>query len=264
MSSAGEAAGLTMIRSDLLSNLAGIDHAFFGRTGGVSEGIYESLNAGPGSNDRPEAVAENRRRIAEAMGVGSERLLTAFQVHSATAEIVSGPFERQRPQCDGLVTRCPKLAVSALSADCAPVLLADATARVVAAAHAGWQGALGGILEATLAEMKRLGAAPARIVAAVGPCIGQASYETGPEFKARFTAADSANERFFILGEGDRELFDLKRYCAARLRAAGVSAVDVLAHDTFADEAHFFSNRRRTKRGEPDYGRNLSAIRLTR
>lgn len=255
---------LTVLRSDLLSNLTGIDHAFFGRTGGVSEGIYHSLNAGPGSDDNPQHVAENRRRIADALGVSSERLLTAWQVHSARAEIVSGPFGSQRPQCDGLVTRCPKLAVSALSADCAPVLLADATARVVAAAHAGWQGALAGVLEATLAEMKRLGAAPARIVAAVGPCIGQASYETGPEFKARLLAADSANERFFIAGCGDRSLFDLKRYCAARLRAAGVSAVDVLAHDTFADETRFFSNRRRTHRGEPDYGRNLSAIRLTR
>lgn len=256
--------GLTMIRSSLLANLAGVEHAFFGRTGGVSEGIYDSLNAGTGSNDRPEAVAENRARIASAMGVTPERLLTGYQIHSASAEIVSGPFERARPQCDALVTRCPKLAVSALSADCAPVLLADSTARVVAAVHAGWKGALDGVIEAALEQMGRLGAAPSRIVAAVGPCIGQATYEVGPEFKERFVAADAGNARFFVPGDGDRLRFDLKLYCAARLRAAGVSAVDVLPHDTMADEAHFFSNRRRTLRGEPDYGRNLSAIRLTR
>jgi polyphenol oxidase len=257
-------AGLTRVRSGLLSNLAGVEHVFYGRTGGTSAGIYASLNAGTGSGDDPGAVAANRALIAADLGIGPERLLGPFQVHSAKAEIVSGPFEGARPQCDALVTRCPSLAVSVLSADCAPVLLADPTARVVGAAHAGWQGALGGVLEATVQQMVRMGAAPGRIVAAIGPCIGTDSYEVGPEFQARFLAADAASGRFFRPGDGDRLLFDLKRFCAARLRSAGVSAVDILPNDTCAEEARFFSNRRRNRAGEPDYGRNLSAIRLVR
>jgi YfiH family protein len=249
-------------RSSLLAALAGVRHGFFGRQGGVSTGIYASLNAGAGSSDDPAAVAENRTRIAAAFGLPPERLLSAYQIHSAEAVVVDGPWTGERPRADGLVTRCPSLAVSALAADCAPVLLADATARVVAAAHAGWRGALSGVLDRTVAAMVRAGAAKTRIVAAIGPCIAQASYEVGPEFEATFLADDAANARFFLPGEGDRRQFDLKAYCAARLRAAGVAAVDVLAEDTCAEEERFFSNRRAFRRGEADFGRNLSVIAL--
>ena len=255
---------LAPVRSAMLSQLAGFEHGFYGRVGGVSSGIYESLNSGPGSNDDPANVAENRRRIASHIGVSPDRLLSAYQVHGADALMVDGPFQGERPQVDALVTRCPSVAPSVLTADCAPVLFADPAARIVAAAHAGWKGAIGGILEATIAKIVKLGGSPARIVAAVGPCIAQASYEVGPEFVANFTHADPANERFFIPGNDDRSLFDLKRYCAARLRAAGLGAVDVLPQDTCAEESHFFSNRRRNLAGEADYGRNLSAIRIVR
>jgi polyphenol oxidase len=258
----GQDIGLVPVRSTMLAQLKGIEHAFFGREGGVSTGIYDSLNAGTGSDDAPEAVSQNRQRIAQHLNVTSDRLLSPYQVHGADALVVDGPFANERPQVDGLVTRCPSLAVSVLSADCAPVLFADPTARVVAAAHAGWKGALGGVLNATLNKMVKLGASKARIVAAIGPCIGAASYEVGPEFEAVFLAADPDNARFFVPGLNDRPHFDLKRYCAARLRAAGVGVVDVLHHDTYALESGFYSNRRRVQRGEPDYGRQLSAIKL--
>jgi polyphenol oxidase len=255
---------LVPVRSAMLSQLAGITHGFYGRAGGVSTGIYESLNAGPGSNDDAADVAENRRRIAADMGVTPDRLMSAYQVHSADAIMVDKPFGGERPKVDALVTRCPSLATTILTADCAPILFADPSARIVAAAHAGWRGAIGGILEATIEKMCKLGATKSRIVAAIGPCIAQASYEVGPEFVATFIAADGANERFFIPGNDDRSLFDLKRFCAARLRAAGTGAIDVLPHDTCALTGDFFSNRRRNIAGEPDYGRNLSAIRITR
>jgi polyphenol oxidase len=255
---------LVPVRSAMLSQLSGITHGFYGRTGGVSTGIYESLNAGPGSNDDSANVTENRRRIALDMGVTPDRLMSAYQVHSADALMVDKPFSGERPKVDALVTRCPSLATTILTADCAPILFADPSARIVAAAHAGWKGALGGILEATLEKMCKLGASKSRIVAAVGPCIGQASYEVGPEFVATFINSDGAYERFFIPGTDDRSFFDLKRFCAARLRVAGVGAIDVLPHDTCALADDFFSNRRRNLMGEPDYGRNLSAIRITR
>ena len=248
----------------MLSQLSGIKHGFYGRLGGVSTGIYESLNAGFGSDDDASHVTENRRRIASDMGVTVDRLLTAYQVHSADAVMVDKPFTGERPKVDALVTRCPSLATTILSADCAPILFADPSARIVAAAHAGWKGAIGGIIEATIEKMCKLGASKTRIVAAIGPCIAQASYEVGPEFVATFTDADSANQRFFIPGDNDRSYFDLKRYCAARLRSAGVGAIDVLPHDTCSLTHDFFSNRRRNQAGEPDYGRNLSAIRITR
>lgn len=258
------ASGLVPVRSVMLSQLAGINHGFYGRAGGVSTGIYESLNAGPGSDDNALHVAENRRRIASDMGVTPDRLMSAYQVHSADAIMVDKPFSGERPKVDALVTRCPSLATTILTADCAPVLFADPSARIVAAAHAGWKGAIGGILEATLEKMCKLGAAKSRIVAAIGPCIGQASYEVGPEFMANFIAADASYERFFIPGKDDRLQFDLKRFCAARLRSAGVGAIDILPQDTCALSTDFFSNRRRNIAGEPDYGRNLSAIRITR
>jgi polyphenol oxidase len=255
---------LAPVRSEMLSQLAGIAHGFYGRAGGVSNGIYESLNTGLGSDDDQANVLENRRRIAVDMGVTPDRLMSAYQVHSADALMVDKPFSGERPKVDALVTRCPSLATTILTADCAPVLFADPSARIVAAAHAGWKGAVGGILEATLEKMCKLGASKSRIVAAIGPCIGQASYEVGPEFVANFISADPAYERFFVPGHNDRSLFDLKRFCAARLRVAGVGAIDILPHDTCALADDFFSNRRRNLAGEPDYGRNLSAIRITR
>lgn len=255
---------LVPIRSAMLCQLSGIKHGFYGRAGGVSTGIYESLNAGPGSNDEPGHVTENRQRIAVDMGVTPDRLMSAYQVHSADAIMVDKPFSGERPKVDALVTRCPSLATTILTADCAPVLFADPSSRIVAAAHAGWKGAIGGILEATLEKMCKLGASKSRIVAAIGPCIGQASYEVGPEFVATFIDADPAYERFFVPGVDDRSQFDLKRFCAARLRLAGVGAIDVLPHDTCAMSDDFFSNRRRNIAGEADYGRNLSAIRITR
>jgi polyphenol oxidase len=216
---------LAPVRSEMLSQLAGIAHGFYGRTGGVSGGIYESLNTGLGSDDDQAHVAENRRRIAVDMGVTPDRLMSAYQVHSADALMVDKPFSGERPKVDALVTRCPSLATTILTADCAPVLFADPSARIVAAAHAGWKGAIGGVLEATLEKMCKLGASKSRIVAAIGPCIGQASYEVGPEFVANFISADPAYERFFVPGHNDRSLFDLKRFCAARLRVAGVGAI---------------------------------------
>jgi YfiH family protein len=263
-SEAEAAAGLTCVRSVMLTQLSGIAHGFYGRTGGVSTGIYDSLNAGLGSNDDAAHVAENRRRIAVDLGVTPDRLLTPYQTHSALAVNVDKPFVGERPKVDALVTRCPSLATSVVTADCAPILLADPSARIVAAAHAGWRGALTGIVEATIEKMCLLGAAKSRIIAAVGPCIAQSSYEVGPEFVAQFLQADTAYARFFVPGVGDRSLFDLKHFCAARLRAIGVGAIDVLPHDTCALEATFFSNRRRTLAGEADYGRNLSAIRIVR
>ena len=242
---------------------AGGAHAFFGRAGGISKGIYASLNAGPGSRDDQADVAENRRRIAAALEVAPENLLSVYQVHSARAEIVTGPFAgayADRPQADAMATKTPGLALSILTADCGPILLADQEAGVIGAAHAGWKGALGGVIEAVLDAMHSLGASVENISAAIGPCIAQASYEIGPEFFAAFTAPDAENERFFKGGQGDRLHFDLKGYCAARLSRAGVRTVDILPQDTCAEEESYFSNRRAVKRQEGDYGRNLSAI----
>ncbi len=249
-----------IVRSSLLAALPGVRHGFFGRRGGVSTGIYASLNAGPGSSDDPAAVTENRARIAAALKVAPPMLLSLHQIHSADAVIADGPFTGERPQADGVVTRKPGLAVAALAADCAPILLADPTTRTVAAAHAGWKGALTGVIERTITMMERAGARRSRIVAAIGPCIAQASYEVGPEYEARFLADAPQNARFFVPGDGDRRRFDLKAFCASRLRTAGVAAVDMLPDDTFADEAAWFSHRRSVKLGQPDYGRNLSAI----
>jgi polyphenol oxidase len=246
-----------------LSALPGIAHGFFGRGGGVSDGIYASLNCGLGSRDNPAAVAENRARVAAHFGVAPTHLLTAYQVHSARAARVSGPWdEGPRPEVDALVTTAPGVALAALAADCAPILMADGAARVVGAVHAGWKGALAGVIEAAVAEMIRAGAAADRIVAAIGPCIGQASYEVGPDFLTTFTAAGAAHGAFFAPGPADRLRFDLKGFCAARLEAAGVTAVDILVEDTCAAATDFFSNRRAHKAGEPDFGRNISAITL--
>lgn len=237
--------------------LAGVRHGFFGREGGVSTGVYAALNAGTGSNDDPVAVAENRRRIAASFG--GEHLIGVHQVHSPHAVFVRAPWSGERPHADALVTTTPGLVISILTADCAPVLFADASAGVVGAAHAGWRGALGGVLDATVALMREHGAT--HIAAAIGPCIHQASYEVGPEFEARFAAADSAFASFFVSGEGDRRLFDLPGFCAARLEALGV-AVDVAPLDTYAHPALLHSHRRCVREKAGDYGRNCAAIAL--
>jgi polyphenol oxidase len=242
------------------SNLRGVRHGWFGREGGVSAGIYASLNAGTGSDDDPVAVVENRRRIAGALGVEPTHLIGVHQVHSPNAVFVSGPWSGDRPHADALVTKTPGLAISVLTADCAPVLLADANAGVIGAAHAGWKGALGGVLDGAVALMREHGAE--RISATIGPCIHQASYEVGPEFETKFLAEDTDYARFFVPGKGDRLLFDLPGFCADRLRAAGVTDVEIAPLDTYAQETLFFSHRRSVHRAENGYGRNCAAIAL--
>ncbi len=245
-----------------LAHLSRVTHGFFGRQGGVSTGIYASLNAGAGSGDDPAHVAENRARIASTLGAPSPgHLLSCHQHHSADAILVREPFE-DRPKADAMVTDVPGLALAILTADCVPVLFADPEAGIIGAAHAGWKGALGGVLEATLAAMAGLGADPSRILAAIGPAIGPQSYEVGPEFRDRFLDDDTANARFFRPGLGDRFQFDLPGHVHARLVAAGIARADLVAHDTCTMEADYFSNRRRNHRGEPDYGRNASVIML--
>jgi hypothetical protein len=248
-----------VITSPLLERLAGVRHAFFTRRGGVSTGVYDSLNVGLGSRDDPAAVTENRARCAAHFGLAEAALLTCYQIHSATPHRASAGWGR--PEGDAVVADAPGLVCGALSADCAPVLLADPRARVVAAAHAGWKGALGGVVEATVAEMEAAGAHRARIVAAVGPCIGPDSYEVGEDFLQRFSIEDPASERFFGPGaSAGKRMFDLPAYVLGRLARAGVADAEWVGRDTCAEEALFFSNRRAFHRGEPDYGRLLSAI----
>jgi YfiH family protein len=235
---------------------ARIGHGFFGRAGGVSTGIYASLNAGPGSADSQPAVAENRRRIAAAMGVEPTHLMSPHQEHSAKAVRVDARFAGARPQADGLVTTARGLALSVLTADCAPVLLADAEAGVIGAAHAGWRGALSGILEAVAALMRSAGAR--RIVAAIGPCISQQSYEIGPEFEERFLREDAKSAAFF--SGAQRRCFDLPGYCVARLARLDVERIDALLYDTYSAPEAWFSHRRAVHAGEGDYGRNCAAI----
>ena len=230
----------------------------------MSAGIYDSLNAGAGSGDDAGKVAENRARIAAAIGAeNQEHLLSCHQHHSADALLVCAPFS-ERPKGDAMVTKTPGLALSILTADCVPILFADPDAGIVGAAHAGWKGALGGIIDATVEAMAELGADTGRTVSAIGPAIAQASYEVGPEFRDRFADDNPANDRFFLAGQGDRLQFDLPGYVHARLVQAGISSIDLVGHDTCAREADYFSNRRRNHRGEPDYGRNASVIMLER
>jgi YfiH family protein len=251
---------LVPLQSPLLSALAGVRHAFFTRQGGVSSGVYESLNLGRGSRDDPTAVEENRARSAGWFGAPAERLLIAHQTHSATAHVATAPW-RQPHEGDGVVTATAGLVCGALAADCAPVLIADPEARVVAAVHAGWRGALGGIVAAGVEAMRSLGGDPARMVAAVGPCIGPASYEVGLEFLDRFALEAPGSERFFHPGaRDDKRLFDLPAFVLERLAQAGVGAAEWIGRDTCAEAALFFSNRRGVLRGEADYGRLLSAI----
>jgi polyphenol oxidase len=251
------------IRAASLAALGGIRHAFFTRDGGVSDGLYASLNGGQGSNDRPDHVSENRARMAAALGVVPERFITAYQIHSPDVVIAEEPWTRAtRPQADAIVTRVPRLAIGVSTADCGPVLFADPAARVIGAAHAGWKGALTGVIEATIAAMERLGAERARIAAAIGPTIRQPRYEVGPEFLARFRAADADNERFFAPSpRAGHAMFDLAGYIAARLDRAGLDRIEDVGHCTYADP-RFFSYRRATHRAEPDYGRHINAIAL--
>jgi polyphenol oxidase len=249
--------------SPLLAELPGVRHAFFTRQGGISEGLFASLNVGRGSGDDPADVAENRARAAAALDRTAAQLSTCYQIHSARPVVTDAPLGDARPEGDAVVTRTPGVLCGALAADCAPVLIADPEARVVAAVHAGWRGALAGVVEAAVAAMARLGAAPDRTRAAVGPCIGPASYEVGLEFQEAFTVADGANARFFAPGRSpEKRLFDLPGFVLSRLAAAGVARAAWTGHDTLTDEARFFSNRRATHRGERDYGRLLSAITL--
>ena len=243
----------------------GIAHAFFTRRGGVSKGLYASLNGGVGSRDESEAVAENRARMAAVLGVGTDRLLVPFQVHSPDALAVDKPWaQNQRPRCDALVTTTRGLGLAVTGADCGIVLFADAGAGIVGAAHAGWKGALTGVIEATLVAMERLGAKRKTIAAALGPTIRQESYEVGAEFVARFIASERANERFFApSARADHSMFDLPGFIAARITRAGVGGFEDLGLDTYADEQRFYSYRRATHRGEAVYGRLVAAIALT-
>ncbi|MBX9796471.1 peptidoglycan editing factor PgeF [Sphingomonas sp.] len=242
--------------------LAGLRHGFLGRRGGVSTGIHAGLNVGTGSADEAGAIAENRARALAAVAPGAA-LVTVYQVHSADVVTVDAaiPFDA-RPPADAMVTDRPALALGILTADCAPVLLADAQAGIIGAAHAGWKGAIGGVCEATVAAMVALGADRTRIAAAIGPCIARVSYEVDDGFARRFEDHDPANERFFTPGRAGHHQFDLEGYVAHRLAAAGVQTVAAPGLDTYADAARFFSYRRATHRGEAGYGRQISLIAL--
>lgn len=251
-----------MLTSAALSALPGIRHAFFTREGGVSDGVYATLNGGPGSDDSSANVSENRARMAAALGVAPDHFLTAYQVHSPDVVTIERPWAPQeRPRADAVVTCTPGLAIGVTTADCGPVLFADASARIIGAAHAGWRGALTGVLEATVAAMEKCGADRARIVAVLGPTISQPNYEVGPEFVDRFRAAGADNRRFFQpSAKAGHALFDLPGYIAARLRAARIGGFEDLGCCTYAEPARFFSYRRSTHAGEVDYGRHVNAI----
>ena len=244
--------------------LPGIAHGFFTREGGVSDGLYASLNCGVGSNDARDRVLENRARVAQALGVGAENLATPHQVHSADTVVVETAWQPGHgPRADAVVTDRPGVALGVGAADCGPILFADAEARVIGAAHAGWRGSLAGVGESAIAAMETLGARRERIVAVLGPSISQANYEVGPEVVARFVANDPANDRYFRpSARPGHSMFDLPGYTVARLNAAGVTAASMNLC-TYADPQRFFSYRRATHLGEPDYGRLLSAIVLT-
>jgi polyphenol oxidase len=250
------------ILSPLLAK-AGIRHAFFTRAGGVSEGIYVGLNGGLGSDDHPAHVAENRRRMADWLRVAPGHFLSLYQVHSPDVLHVTGPWPGDRPKADGMVTATPGLALAVGSADCGPILFADRQAKIIGACHSGWKGAIGGVLESTLEAMEKLGASRSRILVALGPMLSQPNYEVGPEFLATFLAHDAANADFFRTGsKPDYPHFDLPGYIARRLDKARVGAIEDSALCTYADEARFYSYRRKTHRGEADYGRLMAAIRL--
>ncbi len=252
-----------VLKADNLA-LPGIAHGFFGRPGGVSQGVYAGLNCGPGSGDDRAAVIENRRRAMAVLG--GPKLVTVYQVHSANAVRVTAPWEiGEAPHADAMATNIPGLALGILTADCAPVLLADAEARVIGAAHAGWKGAIAGVTDSVIAKMEELGARRDRIVAAIGPTIAQASYEVDNNFRERFVTEDTTNASFFVASNRpDHFRFDLEGYVAMRLAKASIAKVVKLGADTYPDATRFYSFRRATHLKEPDYGRDLSAIALVK
>ncbi|MFN3232766.1 MAG: peptidoglycan editing factor PgeF [Alphaproteobacteria bacterium] len=252
-----------MIRAENLS-VGSVEHAFFTRRGGVSSGIYASLNCGQGSKDDPSLVTENRQLASDLLGVPLAQLCTLYQVHSREVVFVTRPWTTEaRPQADAMVTNSMGLALGILTADCVPILFSDPIARVIGAAHAGWQGAFNGVIGATVAAMNRLGAEPQTTRAAIGPAIAQASYEVGPEFHTRFLTQAAENERYFAAGKRSGHFqFDLTGYVKTRLQEAGIGDIEHINRDTYDEPDFFFSYRRAVHRGEPDYGRQLSAIAL--
>jgi YfiH family protein len=254
-----------MLQASSLAALPGIRHAFFTRSGGVSQGVYSSLNGGVGSRDAPEKVTENRARMAAALGVNADRFLTAFQIHSPDVVVAMEPWTRDgRPRADAIVTQVPRLAIGVSTADCGPLLFADSEVGVIGAAHAGWRGALSGVIEATVAAMERLGARRGRITTALGPTIRQPNYEVGPEFVERFLAADPANGRHFQPSQREEHaMFDLCGYIARRVEQAGLTQFEDLGLCTYDAPERFYSFRRSTHRDEPDYGRHINAIALS-
>ncbi|WP_315768467.1 MULTISPECIES: peptidoglycan editing factor PgeF [unclassified Bradyrhizobium] len=252
-----------MLASDLISAVPGLRHAFFTREGGVSAGIYAGLNGGLGSNDLPDNVRENRRRMAAHLGATPENFLSVHQIHSPDVVVATGPWDGPaRPKADAIVTQIEKLAIGVTTADCGPVLFVDPHKRVIGAAHAGWKGALTGVLEATIGAMEMLGAERGQIIAAIGPMIRQPSYEVGAEFVERFLDADAEHAMFFLPSTREgHAMFDLAGFIRTRLEKAGVLMIDDLGHDTYADD-RFFSYRRSVHRKEPDYGRHVHAIML--
>jgi len=247
---------------DLLTHKR-ITHGFFGRQGGVSKGQYASLNVGQGSQDLPAKVSENRARVATALGTSEQRLLSLSQIHSTEVLIVDAPYSGTLPKADGLVTKTPGLAISALAADCGPVLFCDPKARIIGACHAGWRGALAGVTTQTLRAMESLGAKRENTQAVLGPCISQNSYEVGHDYRDSFVAENDAYDRFFRLGPNQKPHFDLKRFILAKLRSEGLTQIDALKYCTYAEPEAYFSYRYNTHNGIGDYGRNISAIMLT-
>lgn len=246
---------------DLLTH-EGISHGFFGRQGGVSEGQYESLNVGKGSQDSAENITENRARVAKALGTSEPKLLSLSQIHSTEVLIVDAPFTGTPPKADGLVTKTPGLAISALAADCGPVLFCDPKSQIIGACHAGWRGALAGVTTETIRAMESLGAKRENIHAVLGPCISQDSYEVGHDYRDTFVAENEAHDRFFKLGPNRKPHFDLKRFILAKLRKDGVTQIDALADCTYSQPEAYFSYRYNTHHDLGDYGRNISAIML--
>lgn len=250
---------LDIITSDALSPLT---HGFFTRKGGASSGVYAGLNCGTGSKDQAELVQINRDRVAQAMGVGKDQLCGVYQVHSPDVVALDSPIEGDKPHADAVVTATPGLALTILTADCQPILFADPKAGVIGAAHAGWKGAITGVIEATVDAMVKLGATPEGITAVIGPTISRDAYEVGPEFRDTFVAQDPGHDRFFTPGNGDRMLFDLPAFGLHCLNAAGVDRAHWVGHCTYSDPERFYSYRRSCHCEEPDYGRLISAIRL--
>lgn len=251
------------ITSPDLAAEPGIRHAFFTRQGGVSTGIYASLNGGLGSSDDPAAIAENRARMARHLAVAPENLVSLYQVHSAEVAVVGGPWQGERPKADAMVTTAPGVALGVSSADCGPILFADAEAGVIGAAHSGWKGAFTGIVASTVTAMEKLGARRERILAVLGPTISARAYEVGPEFVERFKSGNPTYARFFTASErAAHAMFDLPAFIALRAQEAGIGRFVDLALCTYGDEERFFSYRRTTHRAEPDYGRLISAITL--